>query len=409
MILLMVLVSIIWGGKLEQERLWTRNFVVISLASFFVAMVFYLLMTTMALFSVQEFQANQSQAGLASGVFVVGALGFRLLVGRYIELIGRKKVVYGSLFLFFLLSFLYWKVDNLQFLFLVRFIHGGAFGAANTAIQTIIIDNIPLAKRGEGIGYFSLSSTLATAIGPLLGIVLMQYCGFEMIFLACNILAMISIICLYLAQIKNVELSIEQRNSFKNLHWQDFFEEKALPISLIMFVMGIAFSGILTFINSYALSLNLALAAKFFFLIYAVFIIISRPFTGRLLDLKGDNFIMYPALFVYGISLFLLSEGYNDYLFLTAGALIGLGFGTVMSSSQVIATKKAPRHKIGLATATFFFALDFGVGIGPYFIGLLIPYIGFSGMYKLLSIIVIAMILAYHYLHGKSFKNITTK
>ena len=394
---------------MEQERLWTRNFVVISLASFFVAMVFYLLMTTMALFSVQEFQANQSQAGLASGVFVVGALGFRLLVGRYIELIGRKKVVYGSLFLFFLLSFLYWKVDNLQFLFLVRFIHGGAFGAANTAIQTIIIDNIPLAKRGEGIGYFSLSSTLATAIGPLLGIVLMQYCGFEMIFLACNILAMISIICLYLAQIKNVELNIEQRNSFKNLNWQDFFEEKALPISLIMFVMGIAFSGILTFINSYALSLNLALAAKFFFLIYAVFIIISRPFTGRLLDLKGDNFIMYPALFVYGISLFLLSEGYNDYLFLTAGALIGLGFGTVMSSSQVIATKKAPRHKIGLATATFFFALDFGVGIGPYFIGLLIPYIGFSGMYKLLSIIVIAMILAYHYLHGKSFKNITTK
>ena len=394
---------------MEQERLWTRNFVVISLASFFVAMVFYLLMTTMALFSVQEFQANQSQAGLASGVFVVGALGFRLLVGRYIELIGRKKVVYGSLFLFFLLSFLYWKVDNLQFLFLVRFIHGGAFGAANTAIQTIIIDNIPLAKRGEGIGYFSLSSTLATAIGPLLGIVLMQYCGFEMIFLACNILAMISIICLYSAQIKNVELNIEQRNSFKNLHWQDFFEEKALPISLIMFVMGIAFSGILTFINSYALSLNLALAAKFFFLIYAVFIIISRPFTGRLLDLKGDNFIMYPALFVYGISLFLLSEGYNDYLFLTAGALIGLGFGTVMSSSQVIATKKAPRHKIGLATATFFFALDFGVGIGPYFIGLLIPYIGFSGMYKLLSIIVIAMILAYHYLHGKSFENITTK
>lgn len=394
---------------MEQERLWTRNFVVISLASFFVAMVFYLLMTTMALFSVQEFQANQSQAGLASGVFVVGALGFRLLVGRYIELIGRKKVVYGSLFLFFLLSFLYWKVDNLQLLFLVRFIHGGAFGAANTAIQTIIIDNIPLAKRGEGIGYFSLSSTLATAIGPLLGIVLMQYCGFEMIFLACNILAMISIICLYLAQIKNVELNIEQRNSFKNLHWQDFFEEKALPISLIMFVMGIAFSGILTFINSYALSLNLALAAKFFFLIYAVFIIISRPFTGRLLDLKGDNFIMYPALFVYGISLFLLSEGYNDYLFLTAGALIGLGFGTVMSSSQVIATKKSPRHKMGLATATFFFALDFGVGIGPYFIGLLIPYIGFSGMYKLLSIIVIAMILAYHYLHGKSFKNITTK
>ena len=396
------------GDYLKQENLWTKNFIVISLASFFVAMVFYLLMTTMALYSVQEFQANQSQAGLASGSFVVGALGFRLFVGRYIEFIGRKKVVYGSLVSFFLLSFLYWNIDNLNYLFLVRFIHGGAFGAANTAIQTIIIDNIPLDKRGEGIGYFSLSSTLATAIGPLLGIILMQYSTFDMIFLSCNILALISIICIFMAKIKNVDLTAEQKNTFARIHWKDFFEEKALPISFIMFVMGIAFSGVLTFINSYARILDLAFAAKFFFLIYAIFIIISRPFTGRLLDLKGDNFIMYPALFVYGISLFYLSEATTDYLFLVAGALIGLGFGTVMSSSQVIATKKSPRHRMGLATATFFFALDFGVGIGPYFIGLLIPYTGFSGMYKILSTVILLTIIAYYYLHGKSSENINS-
>ena len=164
-----------------------------------------------------------------------------------------------------------------------------------------------------------------------------------------------------MAKIKNVELTVEQKDAFKKIHWKDFFEEKALPISLIMFIMGIAFSGVLTFINSYALILNLALASKFFFLIYAIFIILSRPFTGRLLDMKGDNFIMYPALCVYGVSLFSLSEARTDNLFLIAGALIGLGFGTVMSSSQVIATKKSPRHRMGLATATFFFALDFGV------------------------------------------------
>ena len=125
--------------------------------------------------------------------------------------------------------------------------------------------------------------------------------------------------------------------------------------------------------------------------------------------MKGDNFIMYPALCVYGVSLFSLSEARTDNLFLIAGALIGLGFGTVMSSSQVIATKKSPRHRMGLATATFFFALDFGVGIGPYFIGLLIPYTGFSGMYKILSVTIILTIFAYYYLHGRTFEKITIK
>lgn len=103
--MLIVLKYQIIGDYLEKNKLWTKNFIMISLSSFFVAMVFYLLMTTMALYSVQEFQANQSQAGLASGAFVVGALGFRLFVGRYIELIGRKKSCIWQFIFFFYFKF----------------------------------------------------------------------------------------------------------------------------------------------------------------------------------------------------------------------------------------------------------------------------------------------------------------
>ena len=53
----------------------------------------------------------------------------------------------------------------LLYLLLNRLLHGFAFGIAGTATGTIIAQVIPMSRKGEGIGYFALSMTLATAIG----------------------------------------------------------------------------------------------------------------------------------------------------------------------------------------------------------------------------------------------------
>ena len=54
----------------------------------------------------------------------------------------------------------------------VRFIHGIAFGFSSTATGTISSRLIPEERKGEGIGYYGLSVTLASAFGPFLGLVL---------------------------------------------------------------------------------------------------------------------------------------------------------------------------------------------------------------------------------------------
>lgn len=57
-----------------REKLWTKRFSLALGVSFFISMVFYLLMTTMALYAVHEFSAGQVASGLASSVFVIGAV-----------------------------------------------------------------------------------------------------------------------------------------------------------------------------------------------------------------------------------------------------------------------------------------------------------------------------------------------
>lgn len=387
---------------MNQSKLWTKDFIIISVANFFIALTFYLLMTTLTVYAVQQFQASESKAGLASSIFVIGALFSRLLAGKYLEVIGRKKLMYGGLILFLISVLSYFPVTNLNVLLLVRFIHGAAFGIASTAMSSTIMDIIPSERRGEGTSYYTLSASAATAIGPFLGLFITQHADFQMIFLVCTLFSVITLIVILFAKIPEANLTKEQLLQMKNgFRFQDFFEKKALPISIIMIIMGIAYSGIVTFINSYALEINLADAASFFFIVYAVFLIISRPFTGKLLDLRGDNIVIYPALILFSISLILLGLAQNGFVLLLAGVLVALGFGTMMSCSQAIAVKVSPRHRVGLATSTFFICLDGGMGVGPFLIGMVVPFVGYRGMYVTLASIVFLSIFIYYYVHGK--------
>ena len=272
---------------MNKSKLWTKDFIIITLTTFFVFLTFYLLMTTLTVYSIKQFSASQSQAGLTASIFVIGALILRILTGKYIEVIGRKRLLYGSLILFLIASVLYFFVDNLNLLLIVRFIHGAAFGVATTALATAVMSIIPSERRGEGTSYYSLSTPLATAIGPFLGIFITQHADFDMIFVSCTLFSVMSIIIMLFAKVQEEPITKDQLEAMKGFKWQDFFEKKAIPISALIFIMGVAYSSIMAYLNSYAIDIHLTNAASFFFIVYAVFLLISRPFTGRLLDTKG--------------------------------------------------------------------------------------------------------------------------
>ncbi len=386
---------------MTQSKLWTKDFIIMSASTFFGSLTFYLLITTLSVYAMEEFNASQSMAGLASSIFVVGALVFRLFAGKYMEVIGRKKMLYGGLFLFLIMMLFYFIVDNMNVLLIIRFIHGASFGVFTTATAAVINDIIPNERRGEGISYFSLSITLAMAVGPFLGLYLSQQGSFTMIFGVCTIFSLISTIILLFVHIPKGDITKEQLDAMKGFRLKDFFEIKAVPISIIIAIMGFAYSGILSFMTSYAKEINLMEAASFFFLVYAVFILVSRPFTGRLLDQKGDNIVIYPAIILFAIGLVTLNQAHHGFTLLLAGALIGLGFGTLSSCCQAIALKESPQHRVALATSTYFVFMDSGVGIGPFLLGFIIPMVGFRGLYLTLAVVVFASIFLYYVLHGR--------
>lgn len=391
----------------NQAKLWTKDFIITSSANFFLYLVFYLLLVTMTVYAVEQYGVSESQAGLVTGIFIIGTLIGRLFIGRLITSVGNKKMLYIGLIAFVMTSLLYFIEAGILFLMLTRLLHGIALGVAGTATGTIVAETIPASRKGEGIGYFSMSITVATAFGPFIGLFMSEHTTFQAIFVFCTVLAVMSFIIALFVNIPEVRKP-ETTTESKKLKFADFIEPRALPIAMIIAILSVGYASVLSFINFYAIEIDLVSAASIFFVVYAIAILVSRPFSGRLMDVKGANFVMYPAFILFGAGLFLLSGVTTSAMFLFAGVLIGLGYGNMQSTTQAIAVKMTPPHRMGLATSTYYIAMDAGLGFGPYLLGYVIPVTGYSLLYVLMGIMVFATIILYYAMHGKTKKSFST-
>lgn len=391
--------------------LWTRNFILVSAINFQLVLIFYLLVIVIVGYSVAELGATTAQAGLVSGLFIIGTLIGRFLVGKFLSKFGHRATLMTGLLGFLLFSGLYFLKLDIAMLLIVRFMHGFMMGIASTVLGTIIAQIIPATRRGEGIGYYSLSSTVGTAIGPFLAIWMMLHLGYNVIFAVSSLIALSCVIFGLNIKVPNIQVSsknIETQVDAAKPSWiSQFIEIKALPISIIMLLASICYSGVLSFISFYAKEINLVETASVFFLMYALAIMISRPFTGPLLDRKGENIIMYPAFIIMALGLFLLSQADSAWMLLVSAGLLGLGYGNVQSVCQTVAVKSASIERMGFATSTFFIFLDAGLGFGPYFIGIALDSISYSQLYLYSAMGACLCIVMYFLLHGRFSKTKT--
>lgn len=376
---------------MSPSKLWTKNFIIGTMINFFLMLNYYLLMVVIADYSTKTYGTSPAAAGLAASSFVIGALIARFFAGSLMEQAGRKKMLVGGAALELAMSILYFFAGGVGVLFIIRILHGISYGICSTAIGTVVTDIIPRERQGEGIGYYMLSITLGAAIGPFFGMFLINHGGFSLIFIMCSITAAL---CLLDALIISVpEAAAPVKSS--GFHLSSFFEVKAIPISAVCAIIYFCYSSLLSFLTSYAAELHLETAASFFFIVYAAAILVSRPFTGRLFDTKGERITMLPAFFAFMAGMLILSQTHNGAVLLLSAALVGFGVGVVQSSGLASAVSSAPRDRISLVNSTFYIFLDVGVGVGPLVLGLFIPLIGYRGMYFSMAIVTLLCTLLY--------------
>jgi len=385
---------------MNKPKLWTKSFISISLSNFFLFLTFYVLLVTLPIYAIQEYHSNASEAGLMTTVFLISAIISRPLAGQWLEKAGHKKVLLTALIIFSGASLLYFFPKTIIGFLAIRLLHGVGFGMATTAAGAIVADLIPISRRGEGMGYFIMSTNMAMVLGPFIGLTAIQQWGPKTLFIISVIVAIGALLTGLSLKVKEAEHAshpvVHSAFSFRN-----FFEASAIPIAIVGCFLAIVYAALLSFVSVFATEIHLGDVSSLFFVVYAIVLLISRPFTGKWLDLYGPNVIVFPSIVLFAIGMFLLSQSGSAVSFLLSAGMIGLGWGTLFPTFQTIAIQEATPRKRGLATATFLSIYDIGIALGSFVVGLAAAKMNYSSLYFLCSFYVLIGIVLYYFLHTR--------
>lgn len=377
----------------QNEKIWTRDFIFIWLANFFVFTSFQMTLPTIPLF-VKELGGTDQLIGVVVGVFTFSALIFRPFAGHALETRGRKTVYLIGLILFFISVSSFGFITSLLVLIGVRIVQGIGWGLSTTASGTIATDLIPPKRRGEGMGYFGLSSNIAISFGPALGLVLVDYMSFKNLFLSITLFGIIALLLSANIRYKKI-VQLEERTATLKF---DVLEKTALHPSALLFFITLTFGGMAAFLPLYTLEKNIS-GIQFYFVFYAIFLMLSRIMAGKWYDKKGHFFVVPPGTVLIIVAMLLQVWLPNTFVLLLAGSIYGFGFGMVQPALQAWAVDKAAENRKAMANATFFSSFDLGVGLGAVIFGQIAYLYNYQVIYMISACSVFISLIYYFILY----------
>lgn len=371
----------------ESEKIFTKSFFLIFGALLFTALVMYALMSTVTEYAT-AMGSTATIAGLVSGIYVFGGLCSRVYSGNALERIGWRKIALVFMSIHFLACLLYFIVDNVTLLIIVRFIHGIGFGASANAIVTVASAILPKKRFSEAFGYFMLGTTIAVGLGPFIGGILYDTVGSHGCFIAAGVFSALALIFMCMIDIDKYDTKAEMADDREYSGIEKVIEFGAVPVSFFTALTSLGYVSILSFYRLYAVEVNLTAVFSWFFIIYSVCLVLTRPLAGRIQDNGGDKIVCVVGIVAQSIGLMLIALVPSNVTVIICAVCAALGFGTLNSACTAIITRNTPEHRRSYALSTFFIFCDATIGFGPALLGLFVsPSTGYAPMYIISSII----------------------
>ena len=346
---------------------------------------------------------DTDKVGYIIGIYALSALLIRPLSGYLFDKYGRRKLFLISMFFYGVVMVSYGLAASFVVLLFLRLINGGFWGMVTTGGGTITSDLVPESRRGEGIGIFGLSMTLSMAVGPLVGLQILERTGsYDFLFISSGVLCGLAVLMSYFVNQPKIS---NRGNTFSV---ENFFEPKVLKVSMVMLLLAFPFAGIMSFITLFAKEISVE-NTGLFFLIYAIGVSIIRPLTGKMVDTKGPGFVMFWSFLGTILGLILLSQSTSLTPFLVASFILGLGNGIVMPTMQTMVINLVRPEKRGVATSTFFSSIDLGIGLGSFILGNVADVFSLSEMYLYCGIAMIIPVILFFSFTLKDYRTKITQ
>lgn len=364
-----------------EDRLFTREFAIMMVVGFCYSAAYLLVYISIAEYVRTEFCRDAMWGGLAACLFILGAFISRLLLARFVDIIGRRRCLVIASIMAFVTCVIYPIIPDYGILCVNRIFHGFFYGLGMLTINTLVVSAVPSSRRSEGLGYYMLAYTVSSAIGPYISIHLMYGGGFIAIFAIAAILNLIPALLVYFIHSDYVLPTKEQISDAFKFKFSNFIEKSAIRISTVCMFFYLAYSSVIVFISEYGTYTGLIWATTVFFLVFAISSFMSRLIMGRFADLHGDNAVFIPCLVLLVISFVLISFASSSWMLLLSAFFLGYCVAINNCVGQSIAVRGSEPERYPICLSTFQIFNDVANGFAPLLFGFIITFAGFRNMY----------------------------
>lgn len=339
---------------------------------------------------IEGFGASNQEIGWVMASFALGLLGFRPKMSRFTDTQGRKPALLIGIVVIALAPLLYlsvglvpavtftlpiigWQVKSaVALLALIRAFHGISIAAFATAYSASVADMAPPQNRGELIGYMSLANPMGLAIGPALGGYLQG--SFTLSFLVMTALGVVGTLCVLVSRepprppvdYRVRESAAGQANPHQHSFWRQIFAPHIRIPALILLMVGIAFGSMVAFVPLYVRETGIAINIGLIYTVSAIASFSIRVVSGKASDQLGRGRFISLGLMCYTLAMFTLALSTSAPMLLLAGALQGVGSGTLIPIIAALMTDRSRPNERGLTFGLCLTGFDLGIALaGP--------------------------------------------
>ncbi len=351
--------------------------------------------------------------GIVASASTIPGILISLPAASLSDIIGRRKVLLFSAFIFASAPFLYLFVGTWWQLALVRFYHGFATAIFVPVTEATIAELFPT-KRGERISILNSATGLGRTVAPILGGVILtagatilvptnyNYNGLYLAVAVAGVTAFLLAFFLLTERRKSSSKETVVKTELGRMFhgWGKIAGDRnALLVGFVQASQYYVFGAIEFFIVGY-----MAEAAKLDALFSGIFLsaevatlIVARPFLGRISDKRGRR---NPILLGSGIGILLtlmIPFTTQFSVLLVISIVYGLGFAMVISSTSPLMSELAPKGLVGASMGFLSTLMDVGQTLGPLISGAVLAIFSHSyiALFASLSILLLASTLIF--------------
>jgi MFS family permease len=358
-----------------RPPLFTPRYFLMCGFTFTVFLSLFQLLPT-APFRILDLGGSTALAGFFLGVLTYASALSAPVTGALADRIGKRLMLLVTSLAIACFSVAYALSSTYWIPLVLVFFHGLFWSGLLSASSAYMTEVIPEARRAEGIGYWGMATMLATAIAPAIGLWVYRR-GWAWLCFGTALLNLVMAAIAWRLPPDSIVSARMQKGRFFGRH---LVEWRIVAVTLALFLISFGYGGITSFV-AILCDRNGIAPRSIFFTAFALTVLVTRLFSGRLADEYGHRRVLLPCLAIVtaGFTLTALAHTRGQLVF--AAIVFGLGFGNQYPAFVGHVLKFVDDDRRGAAFGGILAAFDTGIGTGSIAIGWLAEHFGFRAAF----------------------------